>query len=511
MTRATIGIDIGTSAVKVAVVSLQGSVLAEASRTYPTHTPHPGWVEQTPGDWWSAASAATREAADMAGADIVGVGLAGQLNGLVMLDENDQILGDAIIWLDTRATAEAEALKQRFASELHDRAATELTAIAVLSKLAWLARHDAGRLGRTRRVLLVKDYILWRLTGIVATDPSDAASTGMMDVHTLDWIEELCAGAGFDPAILPPILPSMEVAGRLSAQAAEATGLSVGLPVVPGGGDVAALAVGCGVSEPGILGVTLGTAGLVVLGVDASVPFQVSTGLWRVTHADPTRAIWLGLVMSGGLSLSWLHRVLRSAAPGLAFESMTRLAETVPAGARGVSFVPFLEGSATPYGEPQARGVFGGLSSSTGAGEMVQAVMEGVAFNVLQCVEMFEAHGATIAEVRMAEGGARVDRWCQILADVLQRSIVRLGHLNASSLGAALMAQVAVTQRSLAELTAGLAAGGRRFTPDAKTRDTYSEAYRRYLAYADAEITRVAGSKLKRDFGNGNSAGSKNT
>jgi len=492
MTRATIGIDVGTSAVKVAVVSLEGFILAEASRSYPTHTPHPGWVEQTPEDWWVAACAAIPEATGSVDAEIIGAGLSGQLNGLVLIDEHDQVLGDAIIWLDTRAAAEAEALTQRFASGLRDRAATDLSAIAVLVKLAWLARHDAARLSRARNVLLVKDYLLWRLTGVIATDPSDAASTGMMDIRTLDWIPEFCAGAGFDPAILPPILSSTAVAGHVTSAAAAATGLPAGLPIVPGGGDVAALAVGCGVARTGILGITLGTAGHVVLAVDAAAPFEVSAGLWRVVHPDPARAIWLGLVMSGGLSLAWLHRLLGAGAPDFAFEAMTALADTVPAGSRGVSFVPFLEGSATPHGEPAARGSFSGLSSSTGAGEIVQAVMEGVAFNVLQCVEMFEARGVEITEVRMAEGGARVDRWCQIMADVLQRPIVRLAHLNASSLGAALMAQVALTHRSLDELTAGLAAGGTRFSPRHETQSAYADAYRRYRLSADAEIARAA-------------------
>lgn len=491
MRPATVGIDIGTSAVKVAVVSLDGVVLAEASRPYPTRTPHPGWVEQSPDDWWLATCEALREVAGAGDFELVGAGLSGQLNGVVLLDQDDNVLGDAIIWLDTRAAAEAEEMNQRFAEILRSQAATDLSAIAVLAKLTWLARHDAGRLERTRHVLLVKDYLLWRLTGTIATDPSDAASTGMMDVCTLEWIPELCAGAGFDPAILPPIVPSMAVAGRVTASTAEATGLPVELPVVPGGGDVAALAVGCGVAEPGVLGVTLGTAGHVVLAVDAAAPFESSAGLWRVAHADPTRAIWLGLVMSGGLSLAWLHRTLRAGAPDFTFEDMTTLSETAPAGARGVTFVPFLEGSATPHGEPRARGAFVGLSSSSSAAEMIQAVMEGVAFNVLQCIELFEARGATITEVRMAEGGARVDRWCQVMADVLQRPIVRLGHLNASSLGAALMAQVGVTKRSLSELSAGLTASGNRFTPNASLRSIYSEAYHRFQVSADSEIARI--------------------
>lgn len=489
--KATIGIDIGTSAVKVAAVGMDGALLAEASRPYATLTPHPGWVEQSPDDWWSATCEALRQISAATDAEIIGAGLSGQLNGVVMLDAGDVPLGNAIIWLDTRATAEAENLSARFGDLMRRRAATELNAITVLAKLAWLAKNEPGRLVRTRSVLLVKDFILWKLTGERRTDPSDASSTGMMDIVTLDWLEELCAGAGFDPAILPPIVPSTAVAGLVTPEAAAVTGLTAGLPVATGGGDVAALAVGCGVAEAGVLGITLGTAGHVVLARDAAEPFRVRPGMWRVTHADPAQALWLGLVMSGGLSLSWFHRLLRSAGSPLGFEAMVASSDGVPPGANGVSFVPFLEGAATPYAMPEARGTFTGLSSSNVVGDMCQAVMEGVAFNVRQCVELFTEHGGEISQVRIAEGGARADRWCQIMADVLQQPVIRLEYLDTSSLGAALMAQTAVTGTTLRALTSDLAKGGARFDPDPQRAGAYERAYRRYLAAAEAEIGRA--------------------
>lgn len=490
--KATIGIDVGTSAVKVAAVGLDGNLLAEASRPYPTHTPRPGWVEQSPEDWLTATCAALHALRAAApDVDYVGIGLSGQLNGVVLLDEADECLGDSIIWLDTRATEEADALAVSYGALMRERAATELNAITVLAKLAWLARNDAERLGRARSALLVKDYILWKLTGARQTDPSDASATGMMDIHSLEWIDELCQAAGFDPGLLPPIGRSTVIAGHVTQQAAALTGLPAGLPVVPGGGDVAALAVGCGVAEPGVLGVTLGTAGHVVLAREASEPFRTRPGLWRVTHADPAQALWLGLVMSGGLSLSWLHRLLQSAGSPLTFAAMVEMCEGVPPGANGVTFVPFLEGAATPYAAPAARGAFNGLSSSSSAGDMVQAVMEGVAYNVRQCVELFAELGGTIAEVRIAEGGARVDRWCQILADVLQRPVIRLEYLDTSSLGAALMAQTAVTGVELRALTADLAKGGQRFEPDPRQWAAYENGYRRYLVGAEGEIART--------------------
>lgn len=491
MRQATVGIDIGTSAVKVAAVALDGSLLAEASRPYPMLTPHPGWVEQSPEDWWTATCSAVREAVgSLREAEIIGVGLSGQLNGFVLLDAQDRPLGNAIIWLDTRAAAEADELRDRFGDLLRQRAATELNAITQLAKLAWLARHEPDRLARARSALLVKDYILWRLTGVRRTDPSDASATGMMDIRELAWIEELCAGAGFDPGLLPPIGASTAVAGHLTAEASAATALPAGAPVAPGGGDVAALAVGCDVVEAGVLGITLGTAGHVVLACDARDPFPLRTGLWRIAHADASKAIWLGLVISGGLSLSWLHRLLASAGSVLSFPEMAALADEVGPGANGVSFLPFLEGVATPYAMPEARGSFAGLSSSTRAGDLVRAVMEGVAFNIRQCVEMFRENGAVITEVRIAEGGSRVERWCQIIADVLQRPVLRLGYLDTSSLGAALMAQAAVTGAELRTLTARLSSSGKLFEPDPAAAEACDEAYRRYLASAEAEIRR---------------------
>jgi xylulokinase len=352
MVRATIGIDVGTSAVKVLVLGEGGNVLAESSRSYPTRSPRPGWMEQAPEDWWRATCAALHEATQATEAELAGIGLSGQLNGMVLLDPDDKPIGDAIIWLDTRAVAEAEELKGRFRDLLLSRAATDLSPIALLPKFAWLARNEPARLARARSVLMVKDYLLWRLTGVVATDPSDAAATGMMDVETQVWIPELCAAAGLDPTVLPPIVPSMAIVGHVTAAAAAATGLPEDLPVVPGGGDVAALTVGCGVSKPGVVGITLGTAGHVVLAVDRAAPFAPSTAIWRLPHADPVHAIWLGLVMSGGLSLAWLHHVLSGANHALPFETMTALSNSARPGAGGVSFVPFLEGAATPYGDP---------------------------------------------------------------------------------------------------------------------------------------------------------------
>lgn len=489
----TIGIDIGTSAVKVSAVDMDGVVRAEASHSHATLTLRPGWVEQRPADWWGGICVALSDLiVQIPGAQVAALGLSGQLNGFVTLDENDQCIGNAIIWLDTRAEVERSELTAKFGDVLKYRAQTELSAIAVFPKLLWLKRNQPDRFSSTRSILLVKDYILWRLTGVRQTDPSDAASTGMMDTMSFEWIDDLCNAAGIDKKLLPPIGRSTEIAGTITLDAAQQTGVNVGVPVVTGGGDVAALAVGCGVSENGVLGITLGTAGHVVLACAANDPFDTQSGLWRVPHANVEQAIWLGLVMSGGLSLSWLHMLMKSSGSAFSFSEMVELSSSVSPGAEGVSFLPFLEGAATPYSLPNARGMFSGLSSSTKGGELVQAVMEGVAFNVRQCVEAFLSNGACFTQVRIAEGGARVDRWCQIIADVLDHTLVRLDTVDTSSLGAALMAQTAISGIPLDELVGRMTRRGKVFTPDPDRVSAYDLAYSRYVAAAQSEISRTS-------------------
>ncbi|MBO6727588.1 MAG: hypothetical protein JJ911_18170 [Rhizobiaceae bacterium] len=491
--RPTIGIDIGTSAVKVLALDGDGrTVLAEASRPYATLTPKPGWVEQSPDAWWDATCAALAELHELVPPlDAEAIGLSGQVNGLVLLDAQDRLLGNSIIWLDARASAQAERLQGQIGERLAEKAATDIGAISVLAKLAWLAECEPERLAKARTLLFVKDYIAWRLTGAKATDASDPTAAGMLDISNGGWLDGMAQAAGFDPAILPPIKASTDIVGAVTAEAAAATGLREGTPVACGGGDVTALAVGCGVMEPGVLGITLGTAGHVVMSMEAGARFETGQGLWRVAHADTARAVWLGLVMSGGLSLSWLHRMLGSAGSPLDFNQMVALADDVEPGAGGVSFVPFLEGSATPYVAPGARGQFAGMSSSVDAGYLVQAVMEGVAFNVRQCVDVFSSLGAEISEVRIAEGGARVDQWCQAIADVLGKPVTRLDFLNTSSLGAALMAHAGVSGADLSKQAGGLARGGQTFQPRQEYEAAYADAYQRYLAAAETEIARA--------------------
>lgn len=471
MTASYVGIDLGTSAVKVIVQDAEGRALAKASRPYPTRAPQPGWAEQSPDDWWAATCAALAEALAAAGAgsgsvEVRSVGLSGQLNGFVLLSEAEAPLLPAIIWLDLRA--EAETAEIGAAVDVPALSGNALNTICVLPKLAWLRRHRPEVMARVRRVLFVKDWLLWRLTGAVATDPSDAASSAATVPDGHAWEPRLLALAGMEEAVMPPIRLSASVGGCVTPAAAAATGLPVGTPVAVGAGDVTALAVGCGVVVPGRVTITLGTAGHVVAEGDGGADLG-ALGLWRLPHAVPGRGLLLGLVMSGGLSLAWLRKVLGMGGEGPAFDELERLAAGVPDGARGVTFVPFLEGSATPHRRADARGAFLGLSSSHGAPEMVRAVMEGVAFAAADCIAALEAAGTEVREVRLAEGGAQSALWCAILAAAIGRPVALVAERDTSAAGAALLGRAAVEGEgaALPHLADAACRLARRFDPPA--------------------------------------------
>ena len=401
----------------------------------------------------------------------------------MLLDERDRPLQEAIIWLDRRATAEAADLARELGATIEAVSGNRVSPISVMPKLLWMKRHRPEVLAKAKRLLLVKDYILWRLTGAHATDPSDASATNLMDLGRRQLVCRALQGRRHRPATSAGNRAVHRGRRPHHASASAATGIPEGMPVVPGGGDVAALAVGCGVISDGVLGVTLGTAGHVVLS-SKRLFLAAGNGLWQISHMIEDRIIWLGLIMAGGLSLTWLHRVMSLGQSTTSFEDFVALADAVEPGARGLIFLPFLEGAATPYERPNARASFIGLTSSHGAGEMIRAVMEGVAFNLRQCVELFEEMGVSVSEVRLAEGGSRVGLWCQIIADILGKPVDLIEESDTSALGAAMAAQSAVTNQPLRNIAEHAVQIGRRYEPNQKT--DYDPLYSRYREVADS-------------------------
>lgn len=477
----TLGIDFGTSAVKVAALSRDGTVVAQASGAYETFKPSPERAEQEPEAWWRALSeAATTVMAEIDPGRVVAAGLSGQLNGIVLVDADGAVLGRSLIWLDQRCGDEVAELERSHAAMIAQATSSPLSPIAVLPKLQWLARHDAGRMRRARHVFQVKDYILWRLTGAVATDANEASATLMMDLNSRRWDTRLVALAGLDPARLSPIRAACEIVGRITVEASAATGLPIGLGVVPGAGDTGALGVGCGAFAAGTAAVTLGTAGHVVASV-ANRPAGDVAGLWRMAHVSPDRELWLGLIPAGGLSIAWLRNLGTGfAGRAFGFDDLERLLEGTGAGSGGAAFLPFLEGAGTPWNDPSRFAAFTGLNVTHGAGHLVRAVYEGVAFNIRACLESFEAAGVELGRIHLAEGGAQSPAWCQIIADALDREVRVVAERDTSATGAAILARAAADGDDLAAVVERSVRIARVHRPDPATRNPMEASWRRF-------------------------------
>ncbi|MEW9807884.1 xylulokinase [Mesorhizobium sp. ZMM04-5] len=482
----TLGIDFGTSAVKVVALAADGTVAAQASRPYATYKPAADRAEQEPQDWWDALCAATHEMmAALDPACVVAAGLSGQLNGVVLVDANGVVLGRSHIWLDQRCARETAELRQFHADALAVTS-SPISPIAVLPKLQWLKRHEPERIAAASRVFQVKDYILWRLTGALATDANEASATSLMDLGRRAWDDRLVELAGIDAAQLCPILPASRMAGRVTPAAASQTGLPVGLGVAPGAGDTGALGVGCGAFATGTVAVTLGTAGHVVASVP-NRPQGIAPGLWRMAHVAPDRELWLGLIPAGGLSIAWLRRIGRGfGGRDLDFSDLERLAQDVPPGSDGAVFLPFLEGAGTPWNDPARLAGYGGLSVAHEAGHLVRAVYEGVAFNVRACLERFEQEGVVLDRVHLAEGGAQSPLWCQIIADALGRDVHVVAERDTSAIGAAILARAATGTDDLDSVIARSVRIARVHRPDPAARDAIQASLALFARQAGA-------------------------
>ncbi|MFO7547194.1 MAG: xylulokinase [Trueperaceae bacterium] len=487
--RHYVGIDLGTSAVKVLVLREDGVVVAKSSEPYPLKHPAPGRSEQSVDDWWNALGRATRTALAEGGVtgatDVASVALSGQLNGLVLLDERFDPLEDVWIWLDLRSADLARELQREHGALFRRAVENPANPIYVGAKLAWLARERPDLHDRVRHVLLAKDVINLRLTGRIATDHSDASCTLLYALRDSDWDEDLLAIAHTSRDLLPPLYPSDEVIGHVTTEAARFTGLPVGTPVAAGAGDVAALAVGSGAVDVGTYAVTLGTAGHVV-SIAEDVTEAGYDRIWQMRHPVPDRIIRLGLVMSGGLCLQWFARHFggQGEPTPAVYEHLMSEAATSQPGANGVLFLPFLEGSATPFQDPSLTATFHGFRTAHGRSDATRAVIEGVAYNVRDCMDLLEEIGTPAIEVRLSEGGSRSPLWCQVIADVIRRPVVTLRERDSSALGAAILAMKAVSERTLTEVVDTLLGDihDARFEPDAERAAVYDE---RYGAYRD--------------------------
>ncbi|MCS7178793.1 MAG: xylulokinase [Anaerolineae bacterium] len=447
------GIDVSTTATKALLIGPDGEVVSVASSEYPYETPRPMWTEQHPHLWWQATVASIRRVLAESGvnpADVQGVGLTGQMHGLVLLDENGQVLRPAILWNDQRTGAECDEIRTRLGKERLIRitgndALTGFTA----PKILWVRNNEPEIYARARHILLPKDYVRYRLTGEYAMDKADGAGTILFDLGKRDWSREVLSALEIDPAWLPPTFEGPEITGRITPEAAEETGLKAGTPVMAGGGDQSAQAVGVGAVEPGVVALTLGTSGVVF--ASTQEPFIEPEGrLHAFCHAVPGRWHLMGVMLSAGGSLRWYRDTV---APGTDFDTLLAPATAIPPGSEGLFYLPYLTGERTPYPDPLARGAFVGLTVRHTQAHMTRAVLEGVAFGLRDSFELMKTVGlAEITQVRASGGGARSPLWRQILADVLGVELVTVNTTEGAAYGAALLAATgAGAFRSVAE------------------------------------------------------------
>ncbi|MBP7962817.1 MAG: xylulokinase [Caldilineaceae bacterium] len=438
-----IGIDSSTTATKALLMDEGGNIVAVGATEYGFETPKPLWSEQHPDLWWDGTAASIRQVLAMSAIDpkdVAGIGLTGQMHGLVLLDEGGGVLRPAILWNDQRTQAQCDTMRARLGkARLIQITGNDALTGFTAPKILWVQENEPDVWAKTRHILLPKDFVRLRLTGDYATDKAGAAGTQLFDVAQRDWSPEVLAALEIPAAYLPKTYEGPQITGHLSAQAAQATGLPVGVPVMAGGGDQAAGAVGVGAVTPGIVSLAMGTSGVVFAGTDAPV-IEAEGRLHAFCHAVPGRWHLMGVMLSAAGSLRWYRDTL---APGVSYDDLLAPAAQVPAGSDGLLFLPYLTGERTPHPDPDARGGFIGLTVRHTQVHLTRAVLEGVAFGLRDSFELMLGAGlGEITQVRVSGGGARSPLWRQILADVLNTELVTVNTTEGAAFGAALLAAV---------------------------------------------------------------------
>ena len=445
-----IGLDIGTSGAKALLCDADGRVLATATAEYPLHTPQPLWSEQDPADWWRGARQALREVVARAGGDaarIAGLGLTGQMHGAVFLDAEGQVIRPALLWNDQRTAAECEEITARVgAARLIELAGNPALTGFQAPKILWLRNHEPANYARVAQVLLPKDYIRLMLTGERASDASDAAGTLLLDLRSRDWSDEILEKLEIPREWLPPVYEGPQVAGRLRPEVAADLGLPAGLPVAAGGGDNAAAAIGTGIVRAGVVSSSIGTSGVIFAHSDA-IALDPQGRLHTFCHDVPGQYHLMAVTLAAGGSFQWFRRMLtlqnlRPTPTQLSYDDLTAMAATVPPGAEGLVFLPYLSGERTPHLDPLARGAFVGLTARHTAAHLARAVMEGVVYSMRDGLEIMRGLGLQIEQIRVTGGGARSPLWRQMQADIYGAEVATLGAEEGPAYGAALLAGV---------------------------------------------------------------------
>lgn len=448
-----LGIDVGTSGTKTLLCDPDGRIVASVSVDYPLHALRPGWAEQAAEDWWNATVQGIRHVLGAAGIDagaIAGIGVTGQMHSSVLLDKAGEVIRPPILWCDGRTTAECRQIEDDIGGRTK---LIELTGNPALEgftapKIIWLRNHEQNSYDRIHTIMLPKDYIRYRLTGVIATDVSDAAGTLLFDVQNRSWSLSVVERLGLDPKWLPPVFESTEVVGDVHETAAAQTGLRPRTPVIAGGADNTCGAIGAGVVKPGLALVSIGSSGVVF--VASEQPRLHPRGIVHAfSHSVPGLSYSMGVTLSAGLSLRWMRDELghmeRGAADllhGDAYDLLARQAEQAPAGAAGLYFLPYLSGERTPHVDANARGVWFGLSTTHKRAHLIRSVFEGITYSLRDSLDAIRETGMAVDAARIIGGGAKSPFWRTLLANILNIEVARVNVDEGPGFGAALLAGV---------------------------------------------------------------------
>ena len=436
-----IGIDSSTTATKALLVDETGNVLGLSSAEYPFETPQPLWSEQDPSLWWIATVESIKKLISETGVDaqdIKGIGLTGQMHGLVLLDKNFSVLRPAILWNDQRTGAQCDAIRARMGREkliqiTGNDALTGFTA----PKILWVQEQEPEIWERVRHILLPKDYVRFKLTGDLASDRAGGAGTILFDLAKRDWSPEVLNALNIPAEYLPPTFEGTDETGKLTDAVAEELGLPKDTPVFGGGGDQAASAVGTGAVQAGVVSLSLGTSGVVFATTD-SPTIEPEGRLHAFCHSVPGKWHLMGVMLSAAGSLRWHRDTFK---PNADYDTLLAPVAEVPPGSDGLFFLPYLTGERTPHPDPLARGAFVGLTVRHDFPHLTRAVLEGVSFGLRDSFELMKSAGLEdINQVRVTGGGARSPIWRQILADVFNTEIVTVNTTEGAAYGAALLA-----------------------------------------------------------------------
>ncbi|MBR6669933.1 MAG: xylulokinase [Ruminococcus sp.] len=447
-----IGIDVGTSSTKSVIFNEKGDVIYSASREYPLYQPKNGYAEQDPADWYNASVSTIKEIVSESGVsadDIVGIGLSGQMHGLVMLDENNEVIRRSIIWCDQRTAKECEEITEKVgAKRLIEITANPALTGFTASKILWVRNNEPENYKNCRHILLPKDYVRFKLTGVYATEVSDASGMQLLDVPNRCWSDEVLEKLDIDKSLLAKVYESPEITGFITDEMAEITGLKAGTPVVGGAGDNAAAAVGTGVVADGKAFTTIGTSG-VVFAHTSDISIDPKGRVHTFCCAVPGCWHIMGVTQGAGLSLKWYKDNFCQDESNTAklldksvYYLLDKEAESVPIGSERLIYLPYLMGERTPHLDPDARGIFFGLSAMHTKKHMLRSIMEGVAYSLRDCAEICYEMGTDITDMMACGGGGSSPLWREMLADLYKCPVKTVTCQEGPALGVAILAFV---------------------------------------------------------------------